>query len=90
MESQIRRDYDAIIAQMIQLAKPGRPWSALMSASGSEPSIQCWREISLLNHLAPFVNGNPDATIAKVYDFCHVCSRLAVCDYILQQRCTGR
>jgi hypothetical protein len=58
-------DYDAVIAQMI----PSQNQVGLGQPLSSEQWIRTINTMLarniLLNHLAPFVNGNPNATIAK-------------------------
>ena len=58
-------DYDAIIAQLIPSQNQVGLGQALSSAQWIRAINTMLARNILLNHLAPFVNGNPDATISK-------------------------
>src|SRR5204863_1129704 len=58
-------DYDAVIAQMIPSQNQVGLGQPLSSAQWIRTINTMLARNILLNHLAPFVNGNPNATIAK-------------------------
>src|SRR6185369_16976753 len=58
-------DYGAVIAEMIPSQNQVGLGQALSSAQWIRTINTMLARNILLNHLAPFVNGNPDATITK-------------------------
>src|SRR6185295_346457 len=58
-------DYDAVITQLIPSQNQVGLGQALSSAQWIRTINTMLARNILLNHLAPFVNGNPDATISK-------------------------
>jgi len=58
-------DYDAVIAQLIPSQNQVGLGQALSSAQWARTINTMLARNILLNHLAPFVNGNPGATITK-------------------------